>query len=177
MKKSIGRLCMIPLAALLVSCGTTTVPMVAKTDQALYSQAVQAIQDGRFVLQGDLLEFRRGGSVNVFNNTNFISVDGDLVTIQTAFNNGLQGANNLGGITLEGKPNNVKITMDKRGNLSYSARVWGALISAQIEMTVFAHSNEATATVLPSFSGNRITLNGVVVPADEARIFKGSTFP
>jgi len=176
MQKRIFGVCLALLAMLVASCGTTKTPQDIQMDKALYAQAAQAIKNGDFVLESDQLQFKRGNIANVMNNTNFISMRNNTVTVQTAFNNGFQGANNLGGVTLEGSPRNIKVSTDKKGNLNYQMDVMGAILSARVELTLYAESNRAVATVFPNFSSNQLTLRGNIFPTEESNVFKGRTF-
>ena len=173
MKKRFIALSIIITVIGLASCSTTKSPMEIKIDKALHKQAAQAIRNGNFVLEANQLLFRRGNMVNVMDNTNFIAMHNNRVTVQTAFDNGLQGANNLGGITLEGNPGNIKFSTNNKDDFTCQWSVSGAVISARIELILYADSNQAKATVYPTFSGNQLTFIGAVFPAEESKVFKG----
>ena len=176
MHKRIYGACLLMIAILTASCSTTKTPQDIQHDTALYAEAAQAIKNGDFVLESDQLQFKRGYVANVTNNTNFISMRNNTVTVQTAFNNGFQGVNSLGGVTLEGQPRNIKISMDKRGNLNYQMDVMGAVLSARIELTLYADSNRAEATVFPNYSSNRLTMRGKIFSTENSNVFKGRAF-
>jgi hypothetical protein len=158
------------------SCSVTKSPAEIVHDAMLFQQAADAVDRGLFVLEGYELTFSRGGLTNVDENINFISVSPELVTIQTAFNNGRSGANGLGGITLEGRPDRPRVATDKRGNLTYSADVDG-FISARIEIVLYNGTNEASATIYPTFRGGSITMRGNILPTEQARTIKGMVSP
>jgi hypothetical protein len=176
MKKRILKILLIAASIAWVSCSVTRSPADIVRDENLHRQAAEAIDAGRFVLEGDELIFSRGGLANVDENVNFISVSPETVTIQTSFNNGRAGANNLGGITIEGHPDTPRITTDREGNVNHSVNVSG-FFSARIELTLYKDSNQATATVYPNFRGGSITMNGIVLPLEKANVFFGTPTP
>ena len=179
MKKGLLILIMISAASLLGTSCASTSPLTTEErkaeDMALFNQAKQALADGSFVLETDKIEFRRGGIANVASNTNFISANDGYAVVQLAFNNARPGFNNLGGITLDGKINNVKTSTDRQGNITYRLDVQGSYLSAVIEVVLYYGSDTAMATVYPNFSSNRITVRGTLYPAELSNVFKGRT--
>lgn len=158
---------------LLASCAATKTPEDIQLDRIRHNQAVAALKAGDFVLEAYQLQFRRGESVNVNSITNFIAVRNGNATVQTSFNNAQPGSNGLGGITLEGRSTDVKTSTSKNGNVSVEMHISGSLLSARVELTLFSGSTRATAVVYPTFSGNRLTLNGNIVPTEQSKVFKG----
>lgn len=111
--------------------------------------------------------------VFVSSDTNFVTLSGDMATVQVApFMGG--GPNGIGGITLEGHASNIRVRTDKRGNTTFSMNVFGRGISATLSIRLPAGSNRASVSIDPNFSSERIQLTGVLVPLDESRVFKGS---
>ena len=138
-----------------------------------YETAMNAIKEGKFVLEADKITFKRGQFVYVTSFTNFIMVNGDRATVQLAFNTMRSGPNGIGGITVDGTISDPKIKTTKRGNLSYSFSIQGVGISAQINLTLNEGDNTAEADVNPNFNSNRTTMSGVIVPLEESNVFKG----
>lgn len=138
-----------------------------------YNAAIKALNDREFVLEADRITFRNGQFTYVNANTNFVSVNGDKATIQLAFNSVYAGPNGIGGITVDGSVSNVKINIDKKGNVSYSMNVQGIGVSATLDFDMVSGSNQCTATVNPNFSNNRITFSGYLYPKSESSVFKG----
>ena len=64
-------------------------------------------------------------------------------------------------------------TTDKRGNVYIRASVNGSGLSAQLLVTLWNGGREASVSIQPNFRSARLTLTGVVVPAEESRVFKG----
>lgn len=141
-----------------------------------YIEAVQALKNQAFVLEADRIVFRRGRLAFVSPQTNFISLSDDRAIVQVAFDGPYSGPNGMGGITIEGSPSNIQLKTDKRGNVTFSMNISGIAVSAQVSILLFNGGNEATVTVSPNFSPNRITLDGKILPVEHARIFKGRSF-
>ena len=131
-----------------------------------YAIAVQALKEGKFVLEADQLVFKRGRSAFVSSTTNFVLMDGEHASVQIAANNALAGPNGIGGITVDGSRKEMKITTDKKGNVNCSFSVQGIGISAQVYITLTNGGNNASARISPNFNSNTLTLNGVwsIVP-------------
>ena len=129
-----------------------------------YAIAVQALKEGKFVLEADQLVFKRGRSAFVSSTTNFVLMDGEHASVQIAANNALAGPNGIGGITVDGSRKEMKITTDKKGNVNCSFSVQGIGISAQVYITLTNGGNNASARISPNFNSNTLTLNGVLAP-------------
>lgn len=148
-----------------------------KAEEArVYADAVQAIKNKEFVLEADRVTFKRGRSVFVTSNTNFIMLNGDRASVQVAFNSAFAGPNGIGGVTVDGTVGEVKTTIDKKGNVNCNFNVTGVGISAQVSIRLTRGSNNATVTVSPNFHSNRLTLDGKIIPLSESNIFKGRSF-
>lgn len=138
-----------------------------------YAIAVQALKEGKFVLEADQLVFKRGRSAFVSSTTNFVLMDGEHASVQIAANNALAGPNGIGGITVDGSRKEMKITTDKKGNVNCSFSVQGIGISAQAYITLTNGGNNASARISPNFNSNTLTLNGVLVPLSQSNVYKG----
>ena len=137
-----------------------------------YAIAVQALKEGKFVLEADQLVFKRGRSAFVSSTTNFVLMDGEHASVQIAANNALAGPNGIGGITVDGSRKEMKITTDKKGNVNCSFSVQGIGISAQVYITLTNGGNNASARISPNFNSNTLTLNGVLVPLSQGGLYK-----
>lgn len=138
-----------------------------------YAIAVQALKEGKFVLEADQLVFKRGRSAFVSSTTNFVLMDGEHASVQIAANKALAGPNGIGGITVDGSRKEMKITTDKKGNVNCSFSVQGIGISAQVYITLTNGGNNASARISPNFNSNTLTLNGVLVPLSQSNVYKG----
>ncbi len=171
------------LILLLASCGSAMTPEEkaakaqkeaanAEMEQVLYNQAVAALDNKTFVLEAERVDFKRGNFQYVNQTTNFVSMDGDNATIQLALNGPAIGPNGIGGITVEGKASDVKKTVDKKGNVSWSMHVMGIGISATVFFRMTNGTNDCTATVSPDYSGNIISFTGSLYPTSESNVYK-----
>lgn len=138
-----------------------------------YAIAVQALKEGKFVLEADQLVFKRGRSAFVSSTINFVLMDGEHASVQIAANKALAGPNGIGGITVDGSRKEMKITTDKKGNVNCSFSVQGIGISAQVYITLTNGGNNASARISPNFNSNTLTLNGVLVPLSQSNVYKG----
>ena len=141
-------------------------------DSIDYVQAMRSLEKLDFVLEADQLVFKHGESAFVNSITNFVSLNGDQAVVQIApFNGG--GPNGIGGITLKGTASDIRIKTDRKGNTYFTMNVMGAALSASVTFTLSKGSNFASVTVDPTFSGNRITFYGRLLPTKHARTFEG----
>lgn len=146
----------------------------SERDSVAYANAVKALDSLDFVLEADKLVFKYGDMAFVQSNTNFISLSDDEAVVQVApYNAG--GPNGVGGITLDGRASNIRMRTDKKGTITYSMNVQGAAISAVVTITVPKGGNTAIAVIEPTFSSNRITLSGKLIPRKNSRVFKGTS--
>ena len=146
------------------------------SDMAAYQLAIQALKDKQFVLEANQVIFRNGMSAFVTANTNFVLMNGNRATVQTAFNTPYPGPNGIGGVTVDGNSSDMQMNMDKKGNINCSFSVQGIGISAQVFINMSADSNSATVNISPNFSNNNLTLNGNIVPLSQSNIFKGRSW-
>ena len=99
----------------------------------------------------------------------------DSAMIQLAFPNlPWPGANGLGGITVDGIVTNVSVKTDKKGFVRYQMSVVGSGTSSWMaEIVLNPLDNKASVTVYPTYSSNRVTLSGELVPYDRRSVYKG----
>ena len=129
----------------------------------------------RIILKADKVTFRRGRIAYVSSTTNFVSMEGERAVIQLAFPNlPWPGANGLGGITVDGIVTNVSVKTDKKGFVRYQMSVVGSGTSSWMaEIVLNPLDNKASVTVYPTYSSNRVTLSGELVPYDRRSVYKG----
>jgi hypothetical protein len=144
-----------------------------KENERLYKEAIQALQNNNFVLEADRLIFKRGRSISVTSIKNFISMANKKATVQVSFDTPRPLQNGLGGFTVEGNVSDVKMKQDKKGSVIYSFFVQGVNISAYVSISLSPGSNNVSATIMPSFNSNTLTMNGKLLPQGKARIFEG----
>ena len=147
-----------------------------RIDSALNVEAENAIRDSMFTLEAHQVVFKYGQTAYVTSHTNFIAVKKSDAVVQVAFNVPFAGQNGLGGVTVSGTISQYRITKDRKGNTNVTMNVSGVGISAQLLITLWGGTNEATVTVMPNFNSNRITLTGVILPSEKSDVFQGITF-
>lgn len=147
----------------------------AVQDSVAFLKAVEALKAGNWVLEADNVVFRNGMLRFVSSNTNYVAVQDGEGTVQTAFDNFVYSPNGLGGVTVQGQVSDQKISQDKDGNLFMNFSIFGGAISATLNLTLTVGTNEASIYISPNFNGNNLTMNGNLVPYDEATIFEGTT--
>ena len=144
-------------------------------DSVAFIKAVEALKSGNWVLEADNVVFRNGMLRYVSSNTNYVAVQNGEGTVQTAFNNFVYSPNGLGGVTVQGQISDQKISQDKDGNIFMNFSIFGGAISATLNLTLTGGTNEASVYISPNFNGNTLTMNGNLVPYDEATVFEGTT--
>ncbi|MBQ8866382.1 MAG: DUF4251 domain-containing protein [Bacteroidaceae bacterium] len=147
----------------------------AVQDSVAFIKAVEALKSGNWVLEADNVVFRNGMLRYVSSNTNYVAVQSGEGTVQTAFNNFVYSPNGLGGVTVQGQVSDQKISQDKDGNIFMNFSIFGGAISATLNLTLTGGTNQASIYISPNFNGNNLTMNGNLVPYDEATIFEGTT--
>lgn len=80
----------------------------------------------------------------------------------------------MGGITVEGKVSNIKMSSDRKHNTTFSMNVMGVGVSANVTIFLIKGSNKASAVITPNYNSNIITLNGSLLPAEESDVYKGN---
>lgn len=143
--------------------------------------AVEAMQNGYYVLMADRMVMKGHSYMNPSPNTNFLLVQGDEAVIQISSNGGHPGFNGLGGITVEGRITGMRGgTFDKKGKLNYDFSVSGPAVSAQVSLTLYEDDNQAVAIISPNFWSGTLTVYGQLVPYDRTdynKAIKGISFP
>lgn len=146
-----------------------------RIDSAYWAESLAAINDTTFTLEADKVVFKYGQIAYVNSNTNFVSVNKNDAVVQVAFNVPFSGPNGIGGVTVQGSVSGYKVTTDKKGTTTVTMNVMGLGISAQIWITMYKGSHEASVDILPNFNSRRITLNGVLLPLEKSNVYQGRT--
>lgn len=125
-----------------------------------------ALESGYWVLMADRVTVGNTGCTipALDGNSNFLFQQDRSGMVQMALNNGWEGFNGMGGMTLEGRVQNVDLRTDKKGNISYRFSLIGDDVNALVDVTIYSGSDYAQAIVTPALSGPRITLNGRLLP-------------
>lgn len=150
----------------------------AQQDSVAYMKAVEALNEGDFVLEANNVSFPNGITRFVSSNTNYVQVKDGKGIVQTAFTNFSYAPtpNGIGGVTVEGDISGLKIKQDKDGNYYCNYMIQGIAISATISITLTGGTNQASVTISPNFNNNTMTMMGVLVPTSESDVFQGTTW-
>ncbi|GET21691.1 hypothetical protein JCM18694_19370 [Prolixibacter denitrificans] len=140
-------------------------------NMAQFEQAKQALENGDWVLEANRLYTKWGRLINVSDQTNFVSLENNTAYMQLAFN-GYTGPNGLGGITLKGKPTQIKMTEDKNGNITYQMSVIGNALTADITVRLSKGNNFADAEVSAATTSARLRFAGQLVPLDQSTTYR-----
>ena len=142
-----------------------------KADEERAAVIGASIEAKQFVLEANFLSDKYGQRAVVDPIINFIGIDDENAAFQ--FGNGSDmGYNGVGGVTVEGKVNNYKVSKNKKGMYTIEFNISASFGNIFVVMTV-SPTGAADATT----SGNTSTkLNyiGNLVPISESRVYKGS---
>ena len=145
-------------------------------DSVQYMQAIAALKNGSWALEASNVSFNNGVSNLVTESTNFVSINDGTATVQTALDNSnVYSPNGLGGITLTGRVTNEEMRVDRYGNVYYSFGIFGSEISATVNVTLSAGSNQASAIVSPNFNSSNLSMSGYIYPYNNAGIIEGTS--
>lgn len=143
-------------------------------DSMQWAEAVAAVRDTAFTLEADEVIFKYGQRAYVSSTTNFVAVDKNNATVQVAFNVPMAGPNGMGGVTLDGRVSNYKMSFDKKGTtMTLTMNVTGIGISSRLTISLYKGSNRAQVDVQPNFNSHRISLSGRLLPKSQSFTVKG----
>ena len=150
----------------------------AQQDTIAYFKAVEALNNGSFVLEANNVSFPNGITRFVSSTTNYVQVDNGEGIVQTAFTNFSYNPspNGLGGVTVQGDISGLQMKKDKHGNYFYNYTIQGIAISATVSITLTGGTNQASVRISPNFNNNDMTMMGILVPLDESDVFQGTTW-
>jgi hypothetical protein len=126
----------------------------------------------RFVLEANTLRDKRGNSVPVVSNINFISADSLTGVIQVGSHTYI-GRNGVGGITVDGNISNYEYSIHERSgsyNITYILRTPVGSYDVQISARP---DGRADATVRSTTWGDQLHYSGYLVPLGLSRVYKG----
>ena len=134
--------------------------------------ARQALKDSMFVVEVDRIIGQLGRTVYVSKNENFVLMNKDYASVQLAVLSTFAGLNGVGGVTLAGNISDVQERIDKHGNVTCQFRVQGNSISSTVIVTLYHSDNQVSVVMNSTFSNDRITFYGRLVPAQTSNVFK-----
>lgn len=137
-----------------------------------FEVARQALKDSMFVVEVDRIIGQLGRTVYVTPNENFVLMNKDYASVQLAVLSAFAGLNGVGGVTLAGQVSDVQERIDKHGNVTCQFRVQGNSISSTVIVTLYHGDNQVSVVMNSTFSNDRITFYGRLVPAEASKVFK-----
>lgn len=126
----------------------------------------------KFVLEANTLKDKRGNSVQVSSNINFISSDSISGVIQVGSNTYI-GRNGVGGVTVDGSIAEYKYSKHEKSgsyNISYYLRT--PVGSYDVRITAYP-DGRADAIVSSTTWGDQVRYSGYLVPIGISRVYKG----
>jgi len=143
-----------------------------------YEFAKQLVIDTSFVVTAETVQFKDGGMMTPVQSTiNYLKMNNGEAVLQIGsdFARGA-GLNNLGGITLKGKIQNLKVKEKESKNRLYlSFTLTGVVGTARISLSLTG-SEKAMIDVDGMFSGRAFSMRGPVQPVKGTNIFEGTEF-
>jgi hypothetical protein len=142
-------------------------------EQAQTAAVVSAmVEYGRFVLEANMLKDKRGNSLNVSSNLNFIAADSLAGVIQVG-SNSYVGRNGVGGVTVEGQIADYQYKKNEKNGtyiITYYLRTPVGSYDVRISASPDSRAN---ADVSSTTWGDRLSYSGFLVPPGISRVYKG----
>lgn len=162
-----------------VQCQSRNGRRVEKRQQAIvdslsYLRALEALQQGRYVIEVNRLSFKRGISAGVSTNANFIACDRTMAQMQITFSGVASGPSGIGIIALQGTVSEVHLEKDRKGVVHYEMHMQGGGIAADIRITLVPGCDRVSVDIDPDFNSNDLKMYGRIVPYDNSSVhFQG----
>lgn len=142
-------------------------------EKLVNQQAQVAIDSQSFVLEATQLYDRKGRTVNVQSNINFLKVEGNTGVLQIGSAH-LVGWNGVGGITVDGRISDWKVKKDeKTGRTRVEFNIMGSVLTARVTYDLDGTGNFCNATVNGVFSNGQLKMRGQLVPNNISSTFEG----
>lgn len=130
------------------------------------------VEEQTFVIEATTIFGRYHNRYEVMPNTNFVKVEGNRVTVQTA-NSFLIGYNGLGGITINGTIRDYQVRPSK-GNNSLSVIIhFSSPVTGHTTLTLNLQAGGLSTAMIVDNWGGRATFQGQLVDLENSRIFEG----
>lgn len=132
-----------------------------------------AIDSAAFVLEADRLQSKRGITINVPSNLNFIAVNGESGFVQIGSNMTI-GPNGVGGVSTETQVTKMVVEKNEKHG-SYSIHLSCMSSSGMFDIFISASDDgqSATANVGGNWGG-KLTYLGKIVPLPLSTVYKGT---
>lgn len=128
----------------------------------------------KFVLEVNTLRDKRGNSLQVSSNINFIASDSITGVIQVGSNSYI-GRNGVGGVTVEGSISEYKYTKhEKSGSYTVTYYLRTPVGSYDVRLTAYP-DGRGDADVSSTTWGDKLRYSGNLVPIGISRVYKGTS--
>ncbi|TAJ12861.1 DUF4251 domain-containing protein [Marinilabiliaceae bacterium JC017] len=132
-----------------------------------------SIDSQTWVLEAHTLSNKRGSSIPVNSNLNFIALEGKEAFIQLGSNTGM-GPNGVGGVSVRANVTKYDVRKnEKKGTYYIQVYASSAIGSFDIRMDANADGQIASATIQGNTS-SRIKYTGQLVPLSASTVYKGT---
>ncbi len=133
-----------------------------------------AVESQRFVLEADQLQGKKGVSIQVMSDINFVLVDSSKAVFQLGSLH-LIGINGVGGVTVEGRVSKYTCDKLKKGNGYYIQMTVRSNVGV-FDFNINAMPNTRSSATVTSSRRGRFTYLGRIVALPQTRIYKGMSF-
>ncbi len=134
-------------------------------------QTTLMIENKTFVLEADNLQNRKGITVPVSSNINFISVNGNVAVFQFGSAHTV-GYNGVGGVTVEGRITSWDVKKREKSG-AYYIRINITATTGFYDITFDISSTGMADATVNTNSKHKLHYSGMAVPLSESRIHKG----
>jgi hypothetical protein len=141
-----------------------------KREEALVNYQTIA-ENKMWVLEAHTVFEKGGRSFPMNPSVNFVSVEGDVTTIQLSFN-GILGWNGVGGITLEGKTTKYVVS-ESKNSITITMTALGSGMGPVDLLVTIGSDGSGRATASGNW-GERITFAGNFVDFGDSNVYKGT---
>jgi len=144
----------------------------AQLDSIYAIEIGHALDTKKWVLEADRLSNRKGQTVNVNSNLNFVAIEGEEAYVQLGRDSGM-GPNGVGGVTVRANITKYEVKKSKKGTYFIHVFASSSLGSFDIRIDMNATGQMASATIQGN-SARRVTYSGQVVPVSRSTVYKGT---
>lgn len=148
------------VVATMVSCSAShnRTPEQIRQDSIANIVAQKLLEDRQFVLTANRVSVGNSPIIQVFENSNFILVDGDDCVMQ------LSPRTSAGAFNARGTVSGYQVTKGSNGEVSVKFHFNGKLGTGDVFLTLYKGATQATARIDATFGRGRSTFYGKIEP-------------
>lgn len=146
--------------AMMASCSASRnrSPEQIRQDSIANVVAQKLITDREFVLTANRVSIGSSPIIQVFENSNFILIDGDACAMQ------LSPRSSAGAFNARGNVSGYTVSKSKNGDVNVRFQFNGKLGSGDVSLTLYSGGTQATAYIDTTFGRGRSTFYGKIEP-------------